>query len=80
MRADNIKNIISNINELPYKAILFDGVWGIGKSYAINEALEDNPNVCKISMFGLKDPRQPLLRFRIVMVNVWDLAEQRWRY
>lgn len=27
MRADNIQNIISNINELPYKAILFDGVW-----------------------------------------------------
>ena len=57
MRADNIQNIISNINELPYKMILFDGAWGIGKSYAINEALEDNPNVCKISMFGLNYSR-----------------------
>ncbi len=71
MRADNIKNIISNINELPYKAILFDGVWGIGKSYAINEALEDNPNVCKISMFGLKDPRQIYheVLFQLVLKN-----------
>lgn len=71
MRADNIKNIISNINELPYNAILFDGAWGIGKSYAINEALEDNPNVCKISMFGLKDPRQIYheVLFQLVLKN-----------
>ena len=58
MKADNIKNIISDIDHLPYRAILFDGTWGIGKSYAVNEALEANPNVCKISMFGLKDPKQ----------------------
>ena len=58
MKADNIKNIISDIDHLPYRAILFDGTWGIGKSYAVNEALEANPNVCKISMFGLKDTRQ----------------------
>lgn len=71
MRADNIQNIISNINELPYKMILFDGAWGIGKSYAINEALEDNPNVCKISMFGLKDPRQIYheVLFQLVLKN-----------
>lgn len=71
MRADNIKNIISNINELPYNAILFDGAWGIGKSYAINEALEDNSNVCKISMFGLKDPRQIYheVLFQLVLKN-----------
>lgn len=58
MKADNIKNIISDIDHLPYRAILFDGTWGIGKSYAVNEALEANSNVCKISMFGLKDPKQ----------------------
>ena len=46
MKADNIKNIISDIDHLPYRAILFDGTWGIGKSYAVNEALEANPNVC----------------------------------
>ena len=40
MKADNIKNIISDIDHLPYRAILFDGTWGIGKSYAVNEALD----------------------------------------
>ena len=45
MKADNIKNIISDIDHLPYRAILFDGTWGIGKSYAVNEALEANINV-----------------------------------
>lgn len=55
MKADSIKEIIRKMEELPYKAILFDGVWGIGKSYAIDEALEGNDNVCKISMFGLNN-------------------------
>ena len=31
MRADKIKTIIGNINDLPYKTILFDGTWGVGK-------------------------------------------------
>lgn len=58
MRADYIGIITKKLNELPYKAILFDGKWGIGKSYAINEALKKNNNVCKISMFGLEDVKQ----------------------
>lgn len=45
MKADNIEKIISDIDCLPYRAILFDGTWGIGKSYAVNEALTDNSNV-----------------------------------
>ena len=58
MQADYIKTIIRKIDQLPYNVILFDGTWGIGKTYAINEALEDNDNVCKISMFGLSDANQ----------------------
>lgn len=58
MKADNIKAIIERIGDLPYKAILFDGVWGIGKTYAIDETLKGNDNVCKISMFGLNDAKQ----------------------
>ena len=58
MQADYIKTIIGKIEQLPYNVILFDGTWGIGKTYAINEVLEDNDNVCKISMFGLSDANQ----------------------
>lgn len=58
MRADEIKNIIGHINDLPYRTILFDGTWGVGKSYAVNEALAGNPDVCKISMFGMTDAKQ----------------------
>lgn len=53
MKADNINGIVSRMEDLPYKAILFDGEWGIGKTYAVNEALKGNTNVCRISMFGL---------------------------
>lgn len=58
MQADYIKTIIGKIGQLPYNVVLFDGKWGIGKTYAINEALGDNENVCKISMFGLSDANQ----------------------
>lgn len=58
MQADYIKKIVKDVERLPYKAILYDGTWGIGKSYAINEALAGNANVCKISMFGLNNASQ----------------------
>ena len=58
MQADYIKTIIRKIEQLSYNVVLFDGTWGIGKTYAINEALGDNNNVCKISMFGLSDANQ----------------------
>lgn len=39
MQADKINYIVNKLHRLPYKCILFDGVWGIGKTYAINKAL-----------------------------------------
>lgn len=58
MRADYIVEILNRFKELPYKCILFDGAWGIGKTYAVNEALEKDKNVCWISIFGLQDSQQ----------------------
>ena len=58
MRADYIQEIVNKFEELPYECILFDGVWGIGKTYAIDEALKEQENVCRISMFGLKNSQQ----------------------
>ena len=58
MKTDDIKTIIEKLDKLPYRAILFDGAWGIGKTYAVNEALERKDNVCRISMFGLNCTKQ----------------------
>lgn len=58
MKADYIKEIIDQYGALPYKCILFDGPWGVGKSYAIDQALSDNNSVCHISMFGIKDAQE----------------------
>lgn len=55
MRADYAKKVIKVYDKLPYKCILIDGVWGIGKSYLVNQSLEKNNSVCKLSMFGLND-------------------------
>lgn len=58
MKADYIKNIIESYDKSPYKCILIDGPWGIGKSYAIKEVLDSNNNTCNISMFGIKDAQE----------------------
>ena len=55
MNANGIIKIMERIDKLPYKSILFDGKWGIGKSYAIEEAVKGKDNVCKISLFGLEN-------------------------
>ena len=55
MNANGIIKIMERIDKLPYKCILFDGKWGIGKSYAIEEAVKGKDNVCKISLFGLEN-------------------------
>lgn len=58
MRADCIYDIIKKIGCFSYDCILFDGPWGIGKTYAIDKALKEQENVCSISMFGLQNSQQ----------------------
>ena len=58
MRADCIYDIIKKFGYFSYDCILFDGPWGIGKTYAIDKALEEQENVCSISMFGLQNSQQ----------------------
>ena len=63
MRADDINRIIKNINQLPYNAILINGAWGIGKSYAINEALAGNSNVCKYLCLDYQMPKKFIMKY-----------------
>lgn len=56
MNVDTIISVVREIEKIPYKVILFDGLWGIGKSYAVDETLKEKKNVCSISMFGMKKP------------------------
>lgn len=58
MEAGRIKDIVSKLDELPYRCIMFDGAWGVGKTYAIDEVLDEQKNCCKISMFGLQNSQQ----------------------
>lgn len=58
MRADYIKEIISEYIQMPYECILIDGTWGIGKTYVVKDALKEYKNVCYISAFGMKDAQQ----------------------
>lgn len=55
---NEIYDIIKKFGCFSYDCILFDGPWGIGKTYAIDKALEEQENVCSISMFGLQNSQQ----------------------
>ena len=85
MRADFICEIVEKYiksDSLPYKTILFDGAWGIGKSYAVNNALKGKDNVCFISMFGLKDASQIyhelLFQFAFNNVTAGKITQNFW--
>ena len=41
MNADYIYKIINSLENLPYECILFDGPWGVGKTYAVIDALKE---------------------------------------
>ncbi len=58
MEASQIKDIVRELDKLSYRCIMFDGAWGIGKTYAIDEVLDEQKNCCKISMFGLQNSQQ----------------------
>lgn len=58
LKADYIKEIIKKYDKMPYDCILVNGTWGIGKTYAIKDALKERKNVCFVSLFGMKDVQQ----------------------
>lgn len=73
MTIDEMKYYLRDCENLPYKCILVDGVWGIGKTYAVDKALKAENNVrnsrssqnfkrdirvCYLSMFGLQDAQE----------------------
>lgn len=58
MQADYIQDIVGKVGNLPYKCIMFDGPWGIGKTYAIEEAIKKQRSVCRVSLFGLQNSQQ----------------------
>lgn len=55
MRADDLRKVLKNICNLPYKTILVDGDWGIGKSYEVEHSLGNQDYVFAVSLFGLHE-------------------------
>ena len=51
---DLSKELDNNLDTI-YKCILITGKWGIGKTYYIDNYVNNNDNVYKVSLFGIKD-------------------------
>lgn len=54
MYADEISKKIDLFEKLPYKCICFDGVWGIGKTYAAENIVHKETTV-RVSLSGVKN-------------------------
>lgn len=79
MKANQIKVVLDNINVLPYKKILINGDWGIGKTKYINDFMAVNNNVYYISLFGKKsiDVLLQELYYEIVSKDDTGVVKQR---
>ncbi|MGF0470164.1 hypothetical protein ACQQ6W_11015 [Lysinibacillus fusiformis] len=79
MKANQIKIVLDNINVLPYKKILINGDWGIGKTKYINDFMAVNNNVYYISLFGKKsiDVLLQELYYEIVSKDETGVVKQR---
>lgn len=58
MNVDKIYEIMEKYDKLPYKCILFNGDWGIGKSYAIRQFVGKKGNFNIVSVYGLHSPSE----------------------
>lgn len=55
MEAAKIMNIIDKLDDLPYRRILFDGTWGIGKTKYTRDSIKDKENYYYVSLFGKRN-------------------------
>ncbi len=58
MKANEIYPLVEYIHKSPYKNIMIDGCWGVGKSYEIQRALKENSNSCILSLFGINNCKE----------------------
>lgn len=60
MRASEISTIVDCLvkKSSPYRCILIDGKWGIGKTFEVKQAIESIPGTIYVSLFGIKDSQQ----------------------
>ena len=71
MEADEIRNVLSNLEKLPYRTILVEGPWGIGKSYEVEAALRDRKHTYALSLFGMHTG-QDIYRDLYFKIKGWD--------
>lgn len=76
MKANEIYYIAKNIYNLPYKSIMFDGHWGIGKSYEIERAFKENSRSCIVSLFGINNCQEIFLKLLFKLGSRNETVEQ----
>lgn len=55
MKANQIIDVLTQLQNSSYKSILINGNWGIGKTKYVRGFEENSPDSCYISLFGRKD-------------------------
>ena len=57
MNVDEITEKLNMYDELPYHCVFFNGVWGIGKSYAVDQ-VENTGRIVRVSLSGVKNSEE----------------------
>lgn len=71
MKGEFIRGIVKSLNESPYRCILIDGRWGIGKTYEIDEGRKSLGNSVKVSLFGISSSEQ------LYQSLLWKLIDEK---
>lgn len=80
MKANEIEEPLKRFftKENPYKCILINGVWGIGKTYEVKKVIDDRKDILYTSLFGLKnlnDLYTALASYKITFKSVGKLFD-----
>lgn len=72
MKANEIINILGNLEGASYQKVLIDGRWGIGKTEYVNQFIQKYTNGCVVSLFGKKDINSIIEEIYFYLIDNYD--------
>lgn len=71
MKASEIPALIMQFGRRgsPYRCMLLDGAWGIGKSYQVNKVIQERPCTVRVSLFGVSNTEDVMGQLSVELLN-----------
>ena len=71
MKASEIPALIMQFGRRgsPYRCILLDGTWGIGKSYQVDKVIRERSYTVRVSLFGMSNTEDIMSQLSVELLN-----------